>query len=123
MMPHASEDDVQIALFEWAAVMEHSMPGLRLMYHVPNGGRRSISEAVRFKAMGVKPGVPDVCLPVARGGYHGLYVEIKVGRNKPSDNQLRWIDDLRAEGYQVALCYGLDAAIDAVTAYMRADGP
>lgn len=72
-----TEDEEQIALFRWAAMMEWKYPQLRRLYHIPNGGKRTKAEAGIFKAMGVKSGVPDVHLPVARGGYHGLYIEMK----------------------------------------------
>lgn len=55
-----SEDSEQITLFAWAARMTGKYPELRWLYHVPNGGSRGPAEAGRFKAMGVKPGVPDV---------------------------------------------------------------
>ena len=70
-----TEDQEQIALFNWAAWMSNTKwPELELMYHVPNGGYRNKAEAGRFRAQGVKSGVPDIVLPVARGGWHGLYI-------------------------------------------------
>lgn len=72
-----TESVEQQCLFRWAAFQSGKYPELKLLYHVPNGGSRKKSEAGRFKAEGVKAGVPDLCLPVARGGYHGLYIELK----------------------------------------------
>ena len=72
---HGSEDEEQAAVFEWAELMEHKYPCLWLMYHVPNGEKRDKATAAKLKRMGVKPGVCDIVLPAARGGYHGLYVE------------------------------------------------
>src|SRR5690348_18167176 len=46
---------------------------LRLLYAVPNGGDRNKIVAAKMKREGVKPGVPDYCLPGARSGFHGLY--------------------------------------------------
>jgi hypothetical protein len=46
-------------------------------YAVPNGGYRNIYVARKLKAEGVKAGVADLCLPAARRGYHGLYLEMK----------------------------------------------
>ena len=39
-----------------------------LLYAVPNGGYRNAREAARFKAEGVRSGVPDLCLAVSNGG-------------------------------------------------------
>lgn len=72
---HQSESVTQICLFRWAAFMQGQYPELALMYHIPNEGKRSRSAGARMKQEGLKPGVPDVCLPVPRGPYHGLYGE------------------------------------------------
>ena len=69
-----TESVEQQCLFRWAAFQIGRYPELKLLYHVPNGGSRKKSEAGRFKAEGVKAGVPDLCLPVARGCSHGLYI-------------------------------------------------
>lgn len=53
----------QAALFRWA-VLQPPESGIRLMMHIPNGGYRKPSEAARFRALGVRAGVPDILLPV-----------------------------------------------------------
>lgn len=67
------ESGHQEALFSWAAYRTGLMPELQYMYHVPNGGKRDAATAVALKRQGVKAGVPDIMLPAARAGYHGLY--------------------------------------------------
>ena len=74
-----SETTEQIALFNWAKRTESILPELALMYHVPNEGKRSNGGIL--KAAGLKSGVPDICLPVANNGFHGLYIELKFGKN------------------------------------------
>ena len=61
--------------------------------------------------MGVKPGVPDIILPVAKQGYHGLAIELKAGKNKPTEHQLRWIEFLRSQHWYVAVCYSWEDAL------------
>lgn len=112
------EAQEQAAVFEWAAYQSGKWPELALMFHVPNGGYRSKAEAARLKSEGVKPGVPDIFLPVPRGGCAGLFIEMKYGRNKPTDEQIAYIDALMHMGYQVAVCYGAGSAIDTITKYM-----
>ena len=111
----------QQTLFEWAALMEAMHPELRLMYHVPNGGSRNEREAANLKRQGVKPGVPDVCLPVPRGGKHGLYVEMKARDNKPTAKQREWLDSLGKQGYAVAVCYSWKEAADTITKYLKGE--
>lgn len=114
------ESEEQIALFRWAALMRQvRWPELRLLYHVPNGGYRTKAEAGRFRAQGVKSGVPDIVLPVARGGYHGLYVELKrTEGGKVSKTQEEWLEALSGEGYCTAVCLGWDEARQVIERYL-----
>lgn len=89
----------QEALFSWAKHMQHVYPELALLHHIPNGGYRNTSEAVRLKRQGVKAGVPDICLPVPRGTFHGLYIELKAKGGTPSKKQEWWLAALRKQGY------------------------
>jgi hypothetical protein len=74
-------------------------------------------------AEGVKAGVPDLCLPVARGQYHGLYIELKRHRGgRTSDHQSEWLDALSAQGYKAALCYGWEQAAGTIIEYLTGGG-
>ena len=97
--------------------MEGRLPHIERMFAVPNGGKRNISVARKMKAEGLKPGVPDIFLPVARGGYHGLFIEMKYRTNKPSDLQVKWLDYLASAGYCTAVCWGCDDAIETIQDY------
>jgi hypothetical protein len=50
------------------------------LFHVPNGGARSVVEGAIFKGLGVKPGVPDLVLPILSGGYCGSSSKTRTGR-------------------------------------------
>lgn len=113
------ESGNQEALFEWAAYNIVRFPELEYMHHVPNGGKRDKATAIALKRQGVKAGVPDIVLPVARGDWHGLYIELKVGENKPTDNQKRWIKFLDEQGYYVTVCYGWQQAAREVEEYLE----
>lgn len=88
------------------------------IFHIPNGGSRNKIEAANLKRQGVRAGVPDLMLPVAKQGYHGLFIEMKVGYNKPTENQEKWIELLSKNGYLVKTCWGADEAINLITNYM-----
>ena len=75
------------------------------MYHVPNGGKRDKATAAVLKRQGVKAGVPDIMLPAARAGYHGLYIELKAGENTTTKKQKEWLEYLRQQGYYTAVCW------------------
>ena len=115
-----SEHDEQTKLFEWARYREGKYPELALMFAIPNGGHRHITVAKRMKAEGVKAGVPDVLLPVMRGGYHSLWIELKHGKNKATDSQQWWLDMLNAEGHKAVIAYEFEGARDAVLEYLDA---
>lgn len=103
--PHLSEAEEQCKLMAWAeyCVWAGVYPELALLFAIPNGGKRNAAEAAHLKRQGVKSGVPDLCLAVPRGQYHGLYIELKVGKNKPTDNQIGWLRLLKQHGYAVAV--------------------
>ena len=110
-----SEAEEQSILFEWAAYM----PELENMYAIPNGGSRHPVEARNLKRQGVKSGVPDIHLALPKGKYHGLYIELKVGKNKTSKNQDEWLERLSKAGYAVAVCYGFEEAQKVILKYLE----
>ncbi|MDO5149688.1 MAG: VRR-NUC domain-containing protein [Oscillospiraceae bacterium] len=109
----------QTALFRWADFMSGQFPEIEMLYHIPNGGSRNKIEAAHLKQQGVKAGVPDLCLPVARGEYHGLYIELKYGKNKPTENQKRWINHLRSQNYKAEVAYGWEEASKIILEYLK----
>lgn len=103
---------------EQSAVVEYcDVKGIPV-YHIPNGGRRDKREAANLKRQGVKPGVPDLCVPVARGPYHSLYIEMKAAGGKPTEAQVEWLCRLRGEGMCAYVCYGAENAIALIDRYM-----
>lgn len=120
--PVQHEAGQQEALFRWVQFRAVTLPELRMLYHIPNGGRRSAKEAAHLKRQGVRPGVPDLCLPVARGKYHGLYIELKAGDNQPTDKQEEWLSALSAQGYAVAVCWSCEEAQQVLETYLCGAG-
>ena len=114
-----NEAEAQETLFQWAEYQASKYPELKLLYHIPNGGKRDKVTAINLKRQGVKAGVPDICLPVARGGYFGLYIELKVGSNKPTKLQNEWLCNLNKQGYLATVCYGWQQAAEILVAYLE----
>jgi len=113
------EHEEQAALFQWASYSKAKYPELRWMFAVPNGGYRPVQVAKKLRAEGVKAGVPDIFLPVPIGGYHGLWIEMKYGTNKPTSEQEDWLEYLGKAGYMAVVCYGWDKAKDVVLEYLQ----
>ena len=113
-----SEHDEQSALVAWARLNERRYPELVMLFAVPLGGYRAKKTAARMKKEGAKPGVPDLCLPVARGGFHSLWVEMKFGKGRLTKAQKWWCAKLRAEGHRVEVCRSWEAARDVLLDYL-----
>lgn len=119
-MPVPLEAQEQKALFEWAAYSLLKYPVLVLMYAIPNGGSRDKREAHNLRMQGVKAGVPDICLPVPRGKYHGMYIEMKrTTGGRLSGDQKIWLDLLNKQGYKAACCRGYGEAIQMIEWYLN----
>lgn len=116
-----SEASQQKALFCWSALPEtrQEFPELKFIFAVPNGGTRNKIEAANLKAQGVKSGVPDICLPVPRGGCHALFIELKVPGGKMNDTQYEYKDFLLSQGYVCEVCIGWNQARNVILSYLR----
>ena len=114
-----SEDTEQINVVQWARWNTTRYPELKWLFHVPNGGSRNKREAVKFKQMGVKAGVSDLCLPYPKGVYCGLFIEMKYGNNRQQDTQKEFLADMAAAGHFVATCYSAEEAIKVLEEYLE----
>ena len=115
-MISASEADEQRAVIEYCRWKHPDV----LIFHIPNGGSRDAREAHNLKLQGVVAGVPDLCIPVAKRGYHGMYIEMKrAGKGaRITENQKEIIAYLRDQGYRAEICYGATEAIRAIDHYL-----
>nr|DAJ54444.1 MAG TPA: Nuclease [Caudoviricetes sp.] len=113
------EDLEQATLIQWCNLQSCKYSELKLIFAIPNGGYRNKAEARKLKATGTKSGVPDLFLAVPRNGKYGLFIEMKVGRNKCTDNQKKWIRNLLEQGYEVKVCYSCEEAIQVIKKYLN----
>lgn len=113
------EAEAQKALIEWCELMSGKYPCLDLIYHVPNEGKRTKTFAALLRALGLKKGVPDLHLPVARGKWHSLYIEMKAEGGKPTIEQSQWLCKLTAQGNKCIIAWSFDFAKDAILAYLN----
>lgn len=113
--PGHPESELQRACVRWFRLQ---YPGV-LLFHIPNGGKRNAREAAMFKAEGVVAGIPDLFLAEARHGHHGLFIEMKAGRNKPTPEQADAMHRLTASGYLCAVCYTFEAFKELTGNYLK----
>lgn len=115
-----TESVEQQCLIRWAAYQMGKYPELALLFHVPNEGKRGKATGGRMIAEGLRKGVPDLCLPVPRGQYSGLFVEMKRREGgRVSPEQRWWIDRLREQGYRAEICKGWEAAAETILQYLK----
>lgn len=116
------EAEEQKTLFEVIEGAKLAYPELRMVFHVPNEGKRSRYTGGSLKAQGLQSGVPDVFLDVPRGGWHGLRIELKrIKDYSISAAQNEWVKNLNRYGYAAAVCFGWEEAWEMIMAYINND--
>lgn len=117
-MPVPSEHDEQA---QFVSMVEAAYPALSaLLFAIPNGANKSPVARLRFKAEGLRPGVPDMFFAYPCGGRHGLFIEMKRRRGGViSAEQKAYIAELRAAGYIAEVCRGCDEAFAVFAAYLN----
>jgi len=116
-----AEHRAQVAVVRFATLARQEFPELELLFAIPNGGHRNVVVAKKLKAEGVRAGVPDLFLPVARGRFHGLFIEMKVKPNRPSPEQTELMAQLEKQGFGVGVCYTSAEAEAVLREYLAMD--
>lgn len=97
-------------------------PCLKLLYHVANERNCSLVQGKQLKLAGVKPGIPDLHLPVPNKKYHGLFIEMKRAKGgMVSDNQKWWLAELTNKGYKAVVAHGWIEATNIIMDYLKED--
>ncbi|CAB3972272.1 hypothetical protein BLA3211_06878 [Burkholderia aenigmatica] len=119
------EHDSQVALFEWARMpsVVRSLPGLDLLEGSMNGVKLTKAQAGKAKAAGMLKGSHDVRLPVARGHWIGLSIELKAAKGRPTDEQLAIGSRLEEEGWRVHFVWDWLEAVRIITEYLSLPRP
>ena len=116
------EDQDQMAFMEWLRVAYPDV--YDVAFAIPNSGRTP-QQGAKLKKLGVKAGVPDVMVCVAKGLWHGLFLEFKraatdtIAKGIVSPAQKDRMAKLHARGYRCDVVYGIDEAMEAMISYMR----
>jgi hypothetical protein len=114
-----SESDNQITFFEILRLNEAKYPQLKWIFAVPNGGHRHVATAARLKREGVKAGVADIGVPIPSIGFHGAFVEMKHGNNRPTQEQADFLNAMRASGYAIEVAHSADEALTFIENYLQ----
>jgi len=121
-MKQQTEHEEQKAVYQFCMAMATIYPALGMIYTIPNGFAGQHSARRYQLAEGMRPGFPDLGLPVSRGGYHGLFIELKRAKGQaPRPNQVAWLTALGDEGYLAVCCKGRAAAQDVLIKYITGE--
>lgn len=107
-----TEAQEQIAVIEYCDLKGYAV------YHIPNQRRCDPRTGAHLKKQGLRAGFPDLCLPIPKGGYGALYIEMKSQTGKPTKEQREWVQRLRDLGNCAYICKGADSAIALIDRYM-----
>jgi hypothetical protein len=133
------ETDVQATVIDWAHGYGHKLDGIDMLFSIPNGallGSRPhkctncgvwcngdynhFALAAKLKKEGLKEGVSDLFLSVARHGFHGFYLETKRRtRGRLSDEQESFGIRAQEEGYKFAVYENYAHAIKLIEEYLK----
>jgi hypothetical protein len=105
---------------------KHHFPELEEDFHhfaneraIEKRGGAEFYQGKLLKRMGVKRGVADFFLAFPQNGKHGLWIELKVGANKPSKEQTAFLERKRERGYECACVWGTQAAREVIIIYLN----
>lgn len=110
----------QMILLAWAMGEESvAYPEASYLYHTPNGEYRDERTVMPLALMGVRKGIPDLHLPVSRGGYLTLYLEMKDTGKSQTPEQVTWQRILEAEGHAYRIAYRWEQGRDYIIEYLE----
>ncbi len=112
------ESQQQKALFKWIRIKQVRDSRYSKIFAIPNGGKRDTRTAVNLKLEGVLSGVWDIFIPIPNHGLGGLWIEMKVNKNKLTDNQKKFKDGLEAF-YMFEVCYNWIAAKKIIELWLK----
>jgi len=112
-----NEEHLQESCVRW---FDLQYPPLRpLLHHSPNGGRRDVREAARFKRMGTRAGFPDLILLLPSIGGHFLAMELKYGKGVQTESQKAMEKAIKAAGGHYAVIRCFDNFFDIVSGWVE----
>lgn len=107
----------QIKALDW---LRDTRPDLaHAAIHIPNERKANPWYGAFLKKMGVKRGVPDLFWPKPRLGYHGLFIEVKKIKGRPTKEQREFIKEVVCDGYYASFAYGHQEIISILSWYFE----
>lgn len=111
------EHDLQKACVSWFRLKypKHKIS----LFAIPNAAKRSARGGKWMKDEGLLSGVSDLFLAVPTIEYHGLFIEMKIKPNKPTHEQLQFIEAMNNRKYKAVVCYSFDEFVETIECYLK----
>lgn len=109
----------QAVVIWWHVHCKHFNVPECMLFAIPNGARRDPIIGAILKREGVKPGTSDLFLGCARGGFHGMFLEVKKPDGRLAPNQLDFMQSAHAQGYIAWVRYSYQECVDALDGYLK----
>lgn len=109
-----SEEGIHKAIMDWVRLHPALVP---FVMHFPNEGKRTPSYGRLMKEMGMRAGVSDLFIGMARHGYHGAWIELKTPTGVVSPHQTKFLADMKQQGYYTVICRSIEDGIKIIQKY------
>ena len=113
--PANHESKLQQACVKWFRLQFRDV----IIFSIPNGGSRHQKEVSKIKAEGVLAGVSDLFIMKGSRGFHGLFIEMKYGKNKTTEAQDIFLEKAKKERFATAVCYSFEEFVKITTQYLK----
>lgn len=80
---------------------------------------KSKVEGAKLAGCGLTKGVPDLFLAIPSGPCSGLYLELKIGNEKPKKYQLEVMESLKNQGFAVGWTNNFEEAKEMIENYLN----
>jgi len=114
-----SEASIQASILEWASIDPIIKKYRRFIIHFPNEGKRTRWYGAHLNRLGMRRGVSDIFIAVPRHGFGGAWIELKSKNGKLTDDQIKFIDDMKSQNYYTEVCRSFEEAQAKILAYLQ----
>lgn len=112
-----SESQLQHSCLQWFRLQYPSL--VRLMFAVPNGGKRDARTGALMKYEGAIRGVADLILLIPKKGFASLCIEMKTPKGKQSEEQEQWQREAEKYRNRYVICRSLEEFMNEVNTYLQ----
>lgn len=117
-IPLLKESQIQMQCVDWFSHQYRSLFEAGKLVHIANERKCSSRAGRELNKMGVRKGIPDLSLFIAKKGYHGLFIEMKRPREYPRPEQRAMMASLEEEGYKCVVCRSLEEFRKIINEYL-----